>query len=102
MNSEGEMLFVSSRSGNGGQNHVHTDPECPFLQRSKTVHEKPSEVVDGDAEYCRACSGEWSPGENSTEGSDPKALRQTLAATAPEDLGLSALGERPEQGGESQ
>jgi len=88
---DNELVYVVSRSGNGGRNHVHTDPECPKVQRAKNVFEKPRSVVHDDR-ICRWCSGDATPGENAT--GDPHANRKLLKATSPEDLGLSAIGER--------
>jgi hypothetical protein len=92
-----ESAFVVSRSGNGGRNHVHTDPECPHVQRAKNVFEKPRSVVDDDR-LCRWCSGEFSPASNST--TDTNANRKLLSSTSPEELGLSAIGERDGPGGD--
>lgn len=86
-----QTVLVVSRSGNGGRNHIHTDPECPKVQRAKNVFEKPRSVVYDDR-VCRWCSGEAAP-ENNAVG-DTNANRKLLEATSPEELGLSAIGER--------
>ncbi|WP_134672614.1 hypothetical protein [Halorussus marinus] len=91
---EEETVFVVSRSGNGGRNHVHTDPDCQHLQRAKNVFEKPRSVVNVDR-LCRVCSGEYSPPK--TDG--PNEMRKLLSSTAPEEIGLSAIGERDGMGG---
>ena len=91
-NDEADVVYVVARRGNGGRNHVHTDPECVHVQRATTVFEKPRATADLD-KLCQVCTGAWSrPGTD--PGTDPNATRKLLANTAPEDLGLSAIGER--------
>jgi len=96
---EEETVYVVSRSGNGGRNHVHTDPDCQYLQRAKNVFEKPRDVVDIDR-LCRVCSGDHSPLENEGPDDDPNATRELLSSTAPEEIGLSPIGERDGLGGD--
>ncbi|WP_210423472.1 hypothetical protein, partial [Halorussus marinus] len=96
--SDEETVYVVSRSGNGGRNHVHTDPDCQYLERAKNVFEKPRSVVDIDR-LCQVCSGEHSP-ENEGPSGDPNETRKLLSSTAPEEIGLSAIGERDGLGGD--
>ena len=93
-----EMVYVVANGGQSGRSNIHTNPDCHYVLRANTVFEKPRSVIDDDR-LCAACSGEYNPGENSP--ADTTAMRKALSSMAPEDAGLSALGERPGQDGGS-
>lgn len=83
-----ETVFVTTRGTGSRADAYHTDRECPQLAQANVVAEKPRDIIDSNRRHCRVCAGEVRMGGG---GND---LSTTLADAAPEDVGLSPLGER--------
>jgi len=99
MTDDGESVYVVAvGGGGGGRNNVHTESDCHYVERAKHVYKKPREVVDDDR-LCRVCAGEFTPAQNTSTNTN--ATRKTLSSLSPADAGLSPLGERNSQGGDS-
>ena len=85
-------VYFASRSG-GPIRPVHLDNDCRFLSHAKNQFSGTARQVHSDRPVCRVCSGAADFGNES--GTDPAAIRSKLAGLDPDDVGLSALGERP-------
>lgn len=88
-------VHYASRTG-GSIRPVHLDNDCRFLDHAKNQFSGPARHEHSDRPVCRVCSGTADFGNES--GTDPAAIWKQLADLDPDDVGLSALGERP--GGE--
>ena len=88
-------VYYASRTG-GPIRPVHLDTDCRFLDHAKNQFSGTARQVHSDRPVCRLCSGAAEHGNKG--GIDPAATRKQLADLDPDDVGLSALGERP--GGE--
>ena len=89
------QVHYASRTG-GPIRPVHLDDDCRFLDHAKNQFSGTARQVHSDRPVCQECSGAADFGNES--GTDPAATRKQLADLNPDDVGLSALGERP--GGE--
>lgn len=70
----------------------HTNADCPRLARMQAPRKRPIDELPPDVRECVYCSGEWTP--NGQRGVDPHDTRNDLLETTPDQLGLSAMGER--------
>jgi len=84
-----QTVYVVVRRGGGGRSHIHTDEDCQRLKCARSYSEEEMESVP-EEKLCGFCSGdaEMRAPEN------PFATRDLLASLDPEDVGLSAIGER--------
>lgn len=89
------QVHYASRTG-GPIRPVHLNTDCRFLDHAKNQFSGTARQVHSDRPVCQECSGVAEYGLS--EGTDPAATRKQLADLDPDDVGLSALGERP--GGE--
>jgi len=89
------QLHYASRTG-GPIRPVHLDTDCRFLDHAKNQFSGTARQVHSDRPVCQECSDAAEYGL--PEGTDPAATRKQLADLDPDDVGLSALGER--RGGE--
>jgi len=85
-------VYYASRTG-GPIRPVHLNTDCRFLDHAKNQFSGPARHEHSDRPVCRVCSGAADFGNES--GTDPAATRSQLADLDPDDVGLSALGERP-------
>ena len=69
--------------------HIHTDPDCHNLNGVDVV-EKDSSVVGERYPVCSDCAGQ----STVVKVKDTHATRRRLEELSPDDLGLSAIGER--------
>lgn len=84
-----ETVYVRTPfDGNGGR-ILHLSEECQYIRRANNYAAKSRHVFPDDQSVCKMCSGEHEP---HTQGG-PKIHRR-LSQINPEDIGLSALGER--------
>jgi len=72
---------------------VHLDNDCRFLDEAKSQFSGAVRQLHSDRPICEECTGAAEYGVS--EGTDPAATRKQLADLDPDDVGLSALGERP-------
>ena len=86
------QVYYASRTG-GPIRPVHLDNDCRFLDHAKNQFSGAARQVHSDRPVCRVCSGAADFGNES--GTDAAAIRSKLADLDPDDVGLSALGERP-------
>jgi len=86
------QVHYASRTG-GPIRPVHLDNDCRFLDHAKNQFSGTSRQVHSDRPVCRVCSGAADFGNES--GTDATAIRSKLSDLDPDDVGLSALGERP-------
>ena len=85
-------VYYASRTG-GPIRPVHLNTDCRFLDHAKNQFSGPARHEHFDRPVCRVCSGAAEHGNKG--GIDPAATRKRLADRDPDDVGLSALGERP-------
>lgn len=69
--------------------HIHTDPDCQAIEGSEVV-EKDSEIVGDSYPVCSRCTGDVTV----VKVDDAHATRKTLESLSPEEIGLTAIGER--------
>lgn len=69
-------------------------PRCPHGQRETQWFSKDPAILDDDTELCPMCRG-----VDFQHDGGPLGPYQSLQDANPEDLGLSALGDRPNGGG---
>ena len=89
------QVYYASRIG-GPVRTVHPDSDCRFLDQAKNQFSGAARQLHSDRPICKECSDAAEHGNKG--GTDPAATRKQLADLDPDDVGLSALGERP--GGE--
>jgi hypothetical protein len=94
MRSFGAFDRVNTASRIGGPiRPVHLDSDCRFLDEAKNQFSGAARQLHSDRPICKECSGTAEHGNKG--GSDPAATQKQLADLDPDDVGLSALGERP-------
>jgi hypothetical protein len=86
------QVHYASRTG-GPARAVHLDDDCRFLDHAKNQFSGTARQVHSDRPVCQECSDAAEYG--SEAGTDPAATQKQLAGLDPNDVGLSALGERP-------
>jgi hypothetical protein len=85
-------VHYASRTG-GPERPVHITADCRFLDHAKHQFSSPTRQLQPDRPICKECTDAADYGQ--PKGSDVAATRRQLSALEPDDVGLSALGERP-------
>ena len=86
------QVHYSSRTG-GLSRSVHLESDCYHLDHAKNQFSGPARQLPPDRGICRECSGAAEYG--APDDADLTAIRRKLTNLDPDDIGLSALGERP-------
>lgn len=87
-------VYLTGRGGGGSRQSLHTDPDCLHLNRGKTTTERVLEDIPEDWPVCRSCLGIAM--DERDPAIDVQETRRELLDAAPEDAGLSPLGDRRE------
>jgi hypothetical protein len=87
-----EVYYASHSSGPVPP--VHLDNDCRFLEHAKNQFSGTALQLHSDRPVCKECTGAADYGQ--PHGGDVAATRcHLLSELEPDDVGLSALGERP-------
>lgn len=89
---EGSTVHYAPRTG-GADTRVHTDRECRHLDGVDPVFSGTVGTLAQHRLVCQECCG--NPNFGPEKGVDVNATRKKLSELNPDDLGLSAMGERP-------
>lgn len=59
-----ETVYLKALGTGGGQRIIHTNKDCPHLNKARKIHEYPRSSYP-DTPVCEYCSGEYTGAETS-------------------------------------